>query len=340
MPPRWIIPPRLLALIAFAALLPDGLAGFQAPAAPERLTLGVMREDGILLPFAAFDGRRWSTPWPSTIGGPGGPRDLPATLDAIPAGWWGRDVPAQWRLWPRGSHAGAPVRLIAPAMTLVGEARRLGLRTDYRAPAPLFVPPFELPFPKAGLAVGGDAEIEPVAVVSRHAREFQLIGERLRPAFDAAEKRAIDLVASRTGWRHPFNAKARAGIVPEMEAWYTAALAPAGAVASYVEAVKKYPLLPEDGGCGLESVITGWVHREKDDERPRPELTAVITYCDRARASYMLPFGQLRRGGRTYWVYQMSGQDHEWYVVAEVTPGRSRLQAEYFAGSLQGGARR
>jgi hypothetical protein len=329
-----MISPRLLAAAALAVSLTAGVFGFQRPGADGPLTLGVLREDGILLPFAAFDGRRWSTPWPGAIGGRGGgPRELPATLDAVPSGWWGRRVPSQWRLWPRDGQAASPLRLLGPAMTLVGEARRLGLRTDYRSPAAPLVPPFELPYPKAGLAVGGDATVEPIASVSRHVREFQQLGERLRQAIDQAEKRAIDLIAGRTGWRHPFDAKARALAVPEIEAWYTSALAQPDAAASYIEAVKKYPELPEDRGCGLESVITGWVHQSSRDQRLRPELTAVISYCDRARASYMLPLGKLRLADRTYWVYQMSGQDHEWYAVAELTPGRARLQAEYFAGS-------
>ena len=53
-----------------------------------RLVLGVVRNDGLLLPFAAFDGRKWSTPWPGDIGGPGTP-DLPVNLASVPAKWWG-----------------------------------------------------------------------------------------------------------------------------------------------------------------------------------------------------------------------------------------------------------
>ena len=60
-------------------------------------------------------------------------------------------------------------------------------------------------------------------------------------------------------------------------------------------------------------------------------MTAVVSYCDRRNVSYMLPFGQMRLRDRIYWIFQMSGQDHEWYVVAE---GGTRVNyvAQYLAG--------
>jgi hypothetical protein len=122
-----------------------------------------------------------------------------------------------------------------------------------------------------------------------------------------------------------------------VEAWYTSVLVQPGFVASYIEAVKKYPALPEDEGCGLESVITGWVHQNERDERLKPQLKVVVTYCDRENVSYMLPFGRMQLRNRTHWVFQMSGQDHEWYAVAELTPGRTRVLAEYYAGELPRG---
>ena len=65
-----------------------------------------------------------------------------------------------------------------------------------------------------------------------------------------------------------------------------------------------------------------------------PNCKAVITYCDRRSVSYMLPFGQLRLAGRTHWVVQMSGRDHEWYAVIEGRPDEVKYVAEYQAGRL------
>jgi hypothetical protein len=51
------------------------------------LVVAVVRNDGLLLPFAAFDGRKWSAPWPGEIGGSASP-ELPVSLGSVPPKWW------------------------------------------------------------------------------------------------------------------------------------------------------------------------------------------------------------------------------------------------------------
>jgi hypothetical protein len=299
----------------------------------ERLTLGVMRSDGILLPFAAFDGRNWTTPWPDAIRGFGNTGvELPVNLESIPSDWWGKQVPTEWRVWPRGGAATA-FKPLGPVMTVVGRARRLGLRTDYPV-GQVKIFPLEFPFPKEGLAVGGSVEIQPIAIVSRLAPASVELAERLRPEIERVENETLRALSSRAHWTHPIGREERAKVTPVLEAWYSGALVQPGFSVHYVEAVKKYPPQAEDRGCGLETFVTGWVHVNSRDPRLKPQLKAVVTYCDRDKASYMLPLGELRVGNRTHWVFQMSGQDHEWYAVAELTPGRSRYVAEYLAGSI------
>ena len=100
----------------------------------------------------------------------------------------------------------------------------------------------------------------------------------------------------------------------------------------YIEAVKKYPPGLDDLGCGLETFVSGWVHINTRQPKPKTELTARVTYCDRKGVSYMLPLGMLKVRGRTHWVFQTSSWESEWYSVVEMTPGRIRYVAEYFAG--------
>jgi hypothetical protein len=101
---------------------------------------------------------------------------------------------------------------------------------------------------------------------------------------------------------------------------------------SYVEAVKRYPPGPEDEGCGLETVVTGWVQQNVLEREPRHTLTARVTYCDREGVTYMLPFGIVRTRSRQHWVYQLSGAGQEWYQVTQVSPGRIHPVVEYFGG--------
>jgi hypothetical protein len=327
-----------------ALLLLSSGGGFHSPQttgsdANRRVVLGVMRSDGILIPFASFDGDDWSAPWPPAIAGQGGHIEIPVNLASIPKDWWDGEQPSEWRLWPRDSKTGTAFALVRPVTLMVGAVRRLGVQTDYPAPPPM-VPPFELPYPKEGLAVGGGANVLPIVRVSVEASATQTFVERLREDLDEAEERAIRLLRSNAQWTHPLKRGVRSKVVPRLEAWYTTPLTEPGATASYIEAVKKYPPQPEDDGCGLETFVSGWVHERERDDRPKTDVKATVTYCDRETASYMLPFGQLQLRNRIHWVFQMSGQDHEWYSVVELTPGRARYQVEYFAGGVPRDPRR
>jgi hypothetical protein len=129
--------------------------------------------------------------------------------------------------------------------------------------------------------------------------------------------------------------EARAALVPELEAWYITPVGSDNERLSYIEAVKKYPLQPDDKGCGLETFASGWVSHDSDPQKKiKARLSAVVTYCDRRGVSYMLPFGQMKVNDRVHWIVQMSGRDHEWYAVVEATPDRARYVAEFQAGSV------
>jgi hypothetical protein len=98
--------------------------------------------------------------------------------------------------------------------------------------------------------------------------------------------------------------------------------------------VRAYPPGPDDKGCGLETLVSGWLHHENGVLKKGTNLRGKVTYCDRVGATFMLPFGRIRPRDRTYWVFQLSGWESEWYEVAEVRPERVRLVVELFAGGM------
>ena len=323
----------LAALAAVAAFHPRAAAAPQSSSASsEHLVFAVVRSDGLLLPFAAFDGRKWSTPWPGEIDRSGSP-DLPINIASVPPKWWGGEEPGPWRLWPLDGTAAAPVALQSPVMMRVGVSRVLGVRTD-RPPVLPPVPPFVLPFPKIGVAIAGEAKLEPISSGRPLTPEGKTFAASLREEIDKAEERSISTLQGNARWRHPFKREARAKIEAELEAWYVTRLADSSTDLSYIEAVKKYPVLPADEGCGLETFVSGWVHHGKEQQKPRTRLKAAITYCDRRGVSYMLPFGQVHLAGRTHWIVQMSGRDHEWYAVIDGRDDQVKYVVEYQAGRL------
>ena len=91
----------VLAVILLSAMLVP-----QTPS-PDRLLLGVMRRDGVIVPFAFFDGD-WSSPWPTGLQN----LDLPVTLDAVPKKWWGGEMAAAWAFWPIGKSESVRVTMM------------------------------------------------------------------------------------------------------------------------------------------------------------------------------------------------------------------------------------
>ena len=77
-------------------------ASLGAAAGGDGFAAAVLRRDGILLPFAAFDGKRWSHPWPAAQRA--GDLMVPISLSAVPKSWWGPTPPLhEWQaLLPGG----------------------------------------------------------------------------------------------------------------------------------------------------------------------------------------------------------------------------------------------
>jgi hypothetical protein len=291
---------------------------------PKAFVLGVLRRDGIVSPFAAFDGKHWTSPWPEGL------RDLgiPITLDNVPGKWWGKaGLPSEMAIWTDGSRRGT-VRLGQPTTVRVMCATRLGLTSTYRAtePAP---PPVEQPYPKDGLVVSDGQAIEAIEMVPRTSSEWIPAAVSLIEPFDRAERAAIQAF---TAWSHPIARADRHKVAVELETMYQAPMDEPGWTAYYLEAIKRYPPGRDDGDCGLVTSAAGFLAVGPGGKR-WVRLHARITYCDRAGSTYMLPLGLIKTRGRTHWIYQLSGYDREDYIVARPTPSLVELMVEYLGGT-------
>jgi hypothetical protein len=292
---------------------------------PDRGMIGILREDGILVPFAAFRGTRWEVPWPGDVSS----REIPVTTSSVPDTWWGGEEPSGWHVRAEDGTV-RDLAVQAPAVFAFHCERRLGLRTDFktaRPPAPVFVHPY----PKAGLAATAGVTIEPLEILDRSSREWTALPSVLARDFNMAEDNMIRALRYGPGWRHPVNQKDREKVPVTLEAWYRTRLDSPGATMSYIEAVRAYPPGPEDEGCGLVTMFTGWIFASGRDERPKTTLVARVTYCDREGALYMLPLGRIRLRDRAFWIYQLSGWDDEYYGVMRIGAS-ARVEARYYAG--------
>ncbi len=288
------------AIVAAAALVATSGA---ADAPPTAFGVGVLRRDGVIIPFAAFNGKRWSSPWPPPQ------RDLtvPVTLSGVPSRWWGPTGPLEQ--WQATTAAGErTVQVVQPDWVNVHCVADLALRTNYQPPLPP-PPRAAQPYPKDGLAVSPPHAVEPIEILPPSSDDVRALLRVVHTSFNTAERRTED----RNG--HPIDRRAREGVQPTIEAVYAYGRNPR---VFYVEAVRSYRALGQSlGECAAQGFGTGWFVR---DEAGIRELTMMVDLlnCSRESGSYMLPLGVFRLNDRVYWLAQFSGWDHERYVVLEI----------------------
>lgn len=294
-----------------------------AEAGATSFMLAVLRRDGVVVPFAAFNGRRWSEPWPDTL-----PHEIPISLDNVPDRWWGIEPPPRrLQLWKDGARAGE-IALTGLTITNLMCEPRLVLRSDHRTTAP--VPPqFVLPYPKDGLLVAGEAQVGTVGMVAPDGEEAQRVLKFAASEFNRQENIAAGAF---TDWRHPVKASQRKLVPITIEALYRAPMDDAGWTAYFMEAVRQYP--PEPGAkdtCGISTYASGWVNVSAKG-RARVKVTARVTYCDRKGVGYMLPLGLVQARDRAYWVFQHSGFEYESYEVMRPTSRGADSEVAFTAG--------
>jgi hypothetical protein len=298
-----------LALLAAAA--PTALQGQAASA----FGLGVLRRDGVLIPFASFNGRTWSADWP----GSDPAAILPISLADIPKRWWGAPGPAAgWMAWLVDGDP-HPLTLQKPQQVSVFCGTHLGVKTDYEGGA---IDPREPTVPKDGVAIAGGARLLPIIQVSLYSADAKKIVEAITDDFNKEEATAASHFQN---WVHPFSDEDRTQFPIELEAFYRAReTTPSGDwVTNYVEAVRRFPARFGDNDCGLITFVRGWV-LERDGRKPVIDIGARVTYCDRANVSFMQPFGRLLIDREPYWVYQISSWRDELYGVSRVRPDAVR----------------
>jgi hypothetical protein len=287
------------AIVAVAALVATAGAADSPRGA---FGVGVLRRDGVIIPFAAFNGKRWSAPWPP----PKVDLTVPVTLGSVPSRWWGPTPPLEQWLATTASGERA-VRVVQPDWVDILCVRQVGLRTDYRAELPI-PPRTAQPYPKDGLAVSPPQALQRIEIVPPGDAELRPLVPVLLASFNEAERHVED----RGG--HPVARRSREGVDPTIEAVYAVGDNPR---VYYVESTRAYRQIGQPAECTAIGFGTGWFVRDSAGVRML-KMAVDLLNCDRLGASYMLPLGAFSLDGRLFWLAQFSGWDHERYVVLEI----------------------
>jgi hypothetical protein len=295
------------------------LAGLLQPSATA-FTIGVLRRDALIVPFATYDGKEWKNYWPAPQGG----ADVPISLKSVSRGWWGPLGPREtWQIWmPDAPPQMVKVRQPDWASSYCHKA--VGLRTDYQ---PRFRPPplAVNPYPKDGLAVSPPHPVEPIEILGPDSPERDDIVEAIHRRFVEREREELDKLPRahagnpRQYPEPPGEKELRASPPMVIEALYAYGSSPR---TYFVEGAREYM---RDGACAAVGLVRGMVTRDSG-KFATEGISVSVAACDRFGATYMLPLGVMSFPTGVYWIAQISGWSRESYNIIDITPGSKALE--------------
>jgi len=324
-----------------------GQGGEREPASAKGpFTLAVLRKDGTVVPFAHFDGRKWSNSWVV----PTKAFEVPLSLSDVPDGWWPQRTPiTTWTAWPT-QRSRRRIETRGPVLLRAHCQRTVGLRTNW-VPSEMPPPDGVQPYPKEGVATaGGSVLVEPVQLLTDAAPEWKMVAETVAEEVTIRERAAVRNLSG--VWTHPVPEAQRAKTPFEPEVVLRSRDRATGWDVYYFEGVKRYqarpakPRPPEWGergdylvgrrpagsagsagqarSCELLSFASGWL-MVSPRRTPSMRLTVDITDCNREGLVYTLPLGALRLDGRLVWIIQVSGYGYERYEIVEIQDAKLKI---------------
>jgi len=282
-----------------------GLVALVSPAvAPPVVTIGVLRRDAMIVPFATYDGKEWKDYWPD----PRSDVEVPVSLSSVPRRWWGPAEPlAAWQIWTDSTSQTVHVR--EPDWLQTHCQKQIGLRTDYQ-PREWPPGPDAQPYPKDGLAVSPPQAVQPIERLTSDSVEGQGLAEGVRVAFNLREAEGVARAEDDGANVHP--GKKELETLPiTIEAAYAFGTKRR---AYWVEATREYK---KGATCGADLFGSGWFLIDAD------KLASVVfnvqmVPCDREGVDYMLPLGVMSFPRGVYWIAQWSGWNREEYAIMEI----------------------
>ena len=283
-----------------------------AGAQPFRFVLGIVRLDGRIVPFAAYEDGRWEQAWPAAD------EIIAETLDKIPHAWRrrGEAVPRTWHVWPA---SGARVtRAHVQGIEVVDAhcSSQLALTTD--------LPPTGLEHPaKFGVAADRKVPISAIRQVPRSHPSRRDAERVVAASFDRLEAAQARTDGLQLLHKSP-------APTPELTALY----GETGSAPSpmYFVAERKYAHPREVGSrhddrCGDVTLVTGWLLPGAGGVLTLRQPTVFLTDCDRKIAQRGLPLAAFRVANRMFWILQQHGWEDESYVIVEI--GATNVQSRH-----------
>lgn len=324
--------------------------------------LGILRNDGVLTPFALYDNGKWSSPWPEDLGDNDSGRlvqlerfKLPpfifsknhrlkprtAPLSKVPNEWLGAHViPVKWYLW---SETTKPVSFqVTTAVQYESHCvHNWGLQTDYDVPGIELGKENWWPRPKSGIASNALLDITPALKVEPMSIEGRQVVTAVRQIFQSLEDEEIRKIAYQghvsgsylkyTG--HPLAVEERNRTDLSIDKIVRMGTRINDRDFYYIEGQRHYPKPAgfEDQGCVAVTSFYGWLTK-KGNAFSMLKAGAFITDCDMKTAGTSSPKFLLSVAGSNYVIAENYGYESEYYTVSRIAPDGVQVVLEKGGG--------
>jgi hypothetical protein len=287
-----------------------------AAAQGQKFTVAIVRSDGSLVPFAAYDAGRWERAWPEADEA----TDRKA-VDNVPSVWHRRGVrvPDVWRVWPASGAPGTQVRVNGIEVVEAHCQRQIALKTDLSSAEAQHPLKFGIALDSPNIPVSAIEEIHRAHAPWAEAERAVLASFSPLEAAQAAKDRA----------QLP---RETAEPVAQITALYRQMKAPRSPM--YFIAEKKYRTArsPQDAQCTAVTIMTGWLVPTDTGTYTLLDPKMFLTDCDAKEVRTAVPLAAFRIADQIYWVIQEHGYEDESYLIAEFRQSGIRYPIEVNGG--------
>ncbi len=328
---------RILITLASLAMTLSGLAGIRPACVPaqtgsdDTLIVGVLRPDGVIVPFAQYANRKWTNPWHSPQ--PDAQADEPDTVADLPKPWYESLVKpsAEWYFTP--SSGDTKIIRTSKSVQVCSHCQQVwGLLDDYPNPKQ---PEKNECVRNLGVALSEKKWVRAMEQLTNASPDSKQIMTFVGPEFERAENAGISLTVSKQYSAQLPSAEERAKVSLSVLNLYRTKLRDEGRILFYFEASKEYPKPREanDAGCNNISLFGGWALRDTQGNLSLLDSVFSPPDCDMKEGDLTQPFVVLQLDGKTFIIVEEDGYEGESYTILEIQKDRVRHVLETYAGS-------
>jgi len=275
---------------------------------PQRFALAIVRLDGAIVPFAAFDGGRWERAWPEADEA----TESAGTIDGTPSVWRrrGERVPRVWTVWPATGARSIQAQVTGIQVADAHCGGQVALKTN--------LPSGKVEHPaKFGVAVDSKVPMGAVEKINEPNSAWKSAAQIVHSNFAKLE-------AAQAQKDHQELPHETPQPVARITALYRESKSSRSAM--YFVAEKKYrtPPFPQDPSCERITVMTGWLLPTADGTLALRDAKVFMTDCDEKEVRTALPLAIVHVSDLPFWVLQEHGYEDEIYLIAEIGPADVR----------------